>query len=467
MTQVEMACQRGIVSQRVSERIALMGWGFLFAYISLIPFYYLQPVQFALDPSSVTVLKYLPLPIIGLLALFSFLGHLLHCFRLRRISVDPYVGFYLAACVFSLVGTIYLTEGALKFAYYPPTGLLLPYLLVSQVGRGELVHKIVRWMVWVSAGVAFYGITVYVTGRDYIWGAMYEAYNPYYSGTQRAASTIGNAVFCGSYLALCLPYGLWAFASQGLSRQKRIYGILGGLILAGLGLTFTRGAWVAGGLACGIYLWPRADIVWNHARRVLTPDRVVLGLTILLLLIPVLEGLGFQGPIHQTWTAFWGRLDQAVRVSTTESFRLAQYKTTWRVLQDHPFLGVGFGTFTRLFEKYKDPSTPSGYQATTTENMYLMVACETGALGLAGILVLLFVLIRAVYRGYRAAPPGPDRELLLASLGSFCGFLFNMATWDALNQPTVRMTFWMFVGLALAQTHILASRNEGRGDRGA
>ncbi|OGG44066.1 MAG: hypothetical protein A3F84_28090 [Candidatus Handelsmanbacteria bacterium RIFCSPLOWO2_12_FULL_64_10] len=137
------------------------------------------------------------------------------------------------------------------------------------------------------------------------------------------------------------------------------------------------------------------------------------------------------------------------------------------MLQDHPFFGVGFGNFTRLFEKYKHPSTPSGYIATTTENMYLMFACETGIIGLVTALILFFALIRVIYKGYRAASPGPDKDFLLVSLGAFCGFLFNMATWDALNQPTVRMTFWMLVGLAFAQMRILASRNGLKGEQGA
>ena len=39
-------------------------WITLFAYISLIPFYYLQPVGYELSAQTITIAKYLPVPII-------------------------------------------------------------------------------------------------------------------------------------------------------------------------------------------------------------------------------------------------------------------------------------------------------------------------------------------------------------------------------------------------------------------
>ena len=47
-------------------------------------------------------------------------------------------------------------------------------------------------------------------------------------------------------------------------------------------------------------------------------------------------------------------------------------------------------------------------------------------------------------------PNGDRQDLLMAFLASGGGFLVNMGTWDALNEPVVRMTFWIVMGLALA-----------------
>ena len=91
---------------------------------------------------------------------------------------------------------------------------------------------------------------------------------------------------------------------------------------------------------------------------------------------------------------------------------------------------------------------------------HLMFACETGILGLMAALLLFGALIRAVYKGYRSALPGPERDLLLALLASICGFMVNMVTWDALNQPTVRMTFWMLVGIAFCQLRLVSAERE-------
>ena len=450
-------------NEGVSDSVVLVGWCFLFAYISLVPFYYLQPLQLVDKNPPFYLPKYLPPLLIGLLTCLALVGWTLGRFRPLRTPLDLYAGSYLIVTGVGLTGATYLVIGAMKLFYYTLTGIYLPYLVVSQFSGREAIHKLIRWATGVAAAVALYGICVYASGSYFFWGQFYEAYNPYYGGADRAASTLGNAVFTGSYLALCLPFSLWAFDSERSRGRKMLFGMFTLLIMIGLGLTFTRGAWLAAAVACVIFLRPRANAIWQHARRVVNIHRVVIFLTVVLLLVPVLEGLGFKRPIHQTWTGLWSRVGQSFQIRSTESFRLAQYGTALRVLRERPLLGVGFGNFTRLFEKYKDPSTPPIHLATTTESMYLMFACETGLLGLVAVLFVFYAVIHALYGAYRAAPPGPERDLLVAALGAFSGFLLNMGTWDALNQPTVRMTFWMFVGIAFAQMNTLSRRTRGPG----
>jgi O-antigen ligase len=134
---------------------------------------------------------------------------------------------------------------------------------------------------------------------------------------------------------------------------------------------------------------------------------------------------------------------------TADSHRVAQFGTTWRVLQVHPFFGVGFGNFTRLFDLYNEPTTPPSY-VVTVDNMYLMTLCEIGALGLAAFLTMLMVIGLVLRHRLRQFMVGSDWLFLRASLAAFAGFLVNMIGWDALNHPAVRITFWIIIGLALA-----------------
>lgn len=281
---------------------------------------------------------------------------------------------------------------------------------------------------------------------------IFSRFNPYYNGPSSAASTIGHSVYLGAYLALCFPISLHLFAWETSFNSRVFYGIASFIIFLCLIFTYTRGAWLAVAFALCIYMVPKVRI-WVTS---ITRDRVIFALIVLCLFIPialaVMQDIGLGHVIRKMEASVPARIEALFRLEETEPFRLAQYKTTLRVLKEHPLLGVGFGNFTRLFEQYKHPSTPSkGYIAATTENMCLMVICETGIVGFLSVLVLFFALVRNIHKGYRSTRPGPDRDLLLASLASFCGFMVNMVTWDALNQPTVRMTFWMLVGIALRQ----------------
>ena len=95
-------------------------------------------------------------------------------------------------------------------------------------------------------------------------------------------------------------------------------------------------------------------------------------------------------------------------------FRVAQYYTVGNILAVHPLSGVGFGTFTREFEKYRytENYMIREFPEHTTENMYLMFLAETGVLGLLARMVQMEARLAVVLRSWRRARPGPLRDLL-------------------------------------------------------
>jgi putative inorganic carbon (hco3(-)) transporter len=139
-----------------------------------------------------------------------------------------------------------------------------------------------------------------------------------------------------------------------------------------------------------------------------------------------------------------------MRFKETERYRLAQYRTTVIVLGQHPLLGVGFGNFTRVFDQYKAPETPASY-VRTTENMYLMVACESGGVGLVAFLSLLGAIGTRFLRAFHREQDPGLRRLRLAFLASFSAMLVNMVFWDALNFPTIRLLFWFVAGIGMVE----------------
>ena len=438
-------------------------WTLLFLYISLVPYYYLQPVVLSPDLPGFHLPKYLPLCLIGCLALHSIVGMLSGWISVPNTVVDRYFIIYAAAAAASLAGAEFISIGAFKLVYFALTGFVLCHLLSGFSQKAEILHQLVRWMVGTAGLVALYGIVVYISGEDVLWGEFYRANNPYYSGPRRIASSIGNAVYAGSYFAICLPFAIWS-ADSASGSEKSVFVIICLLILVALLFTFSRGSWIASGVAVAVYLRPRLTKIIGWVGRCLSWRRIIAALTVCLLLSPILEESGFLNPREQILYDLKTRFEQSRELSESEVFRISQYGTTWNIIQDHPLLGVGFGNFTRLFTKYRHELTPKGFIATTTENMYLMILSETGGLGFAAFLWMMVAVIRKVYLTHRDSVAGVGRNLLLASTGSILGFSLNMMTWDALNQPTVRIVFWMFVGIALVQVEQSLVQRETTGE---
>ena len=63
-------------------------------------------------------------------------------------------------------------------------------------------------------------------------------------------------------------------------------------------------------------------------------------------------------------------------------------------------------------------------------------------------------IFAVVFGAWRRANPGPRRDLLWAYLASYIALVAHMMTWDILNEPTLRMVYWLWTGLALAAVRL-------------
>jgi len=214
-------------------------------------------------------------------------------------------------------------------------------------------------------------------------------------------------------------------------------------------MTQSRGTW----LVLGVLLLPALYIAIVELWRLEERHRyAVIALTVIGL--GAVLWLSHQDLLRSKVEQIHGRAMEISpsRIADTEPFRISQYRTTANVLSANPLLGIGFGNFTRVYDTYRHHSSPSTerWPARTTENMYLMIVAETGLVGLAAFLALLAAVIRSAIQQGRALSPGPERSLLLASLVAMSALLANMTTWDALNEPTVRILFWTIAGVIMS-----------------
>ncbi|MHC1785292.1 MAG: O-antigen ligase family protein [Anaerolineaceae bacterium] len=129
----------------------------------------------------------------------------------------------------------------------------------------------------------------------------------------------------------------------------------------------------------------------------------------------------------------------------------------WEMFKDHPFFGVGIDNFLENYVEYSSKlGIASSNEPTSTHNLYLEIAAETGLAGLGtfgAILVSLYIGIRRSIRVFRRLHR-PD--LMSSSLGiglALIGF-FSSAMFIHASYPRF---LWMMIGIGFS-VPIVASK---------
>lgn len=227
----------------------------------------------------------------------------------------------------------------------------------------------------------------------------------------RAYGTFGQPNPFAGYLNLTLPValGIALFASR---RDVRLVGWVVTLAVAVIMVTtLSRGAWLGFAVALvamGIFASKRlAVFIW-------------LGLLgVALVIFAAVFGIIPFGISERVLAAF-GLAGVSLDSVTAENFsavqRLAFWSAGFNMWDNNPLLGVGIGNYIEAYPKY----APQGWDTVLghAHDYYLNAAAETGLIGLAAYLVLLFNAFRQVASSVRMAPAGVWFGVALGFLGA-------------------------------------------------
>jgi hypothetical protein len=430
----------------------------LFAYISLVPFYYLEPLVISPELPAFSWLKYLPVPIILLFAVAVAAAPSPRLsVRVRNLPAAGYAMGYVVVSLLSLKNADFLAVGLGKFVYYNMTGLVLFYLVVLYLDNWSVIKKTLGALIWIAGFVGFYTLCCALAEKDPIWGDTHLAHNPYYS-VSRATGPFGSPTATASYLILFFPMFAWVYLHAGTTAARIAGLLLLPVTLVAIVFTHSRSAMLTLAIVviAMVPLWRKTlsgsgQAGWSRLSR----NAVVILAGALVVALGLFDSSGTHWvEIGERWRHLSDPRpveivapDKVYRYGShleyTERFRIAQYYTTWNILGEQPLLGIGFGNFTRVFDQYKytDNYMEWEFPYHTTDNMYLMFAAETGLVGVAVLLLFFAALGVGLYRAHGRVGEGERRDLLVAFMAAGGGILVNMSTWDALNEPTVRMTW--------------------------
>ncbi len=305
-------------------------------------------------------------------------------FRFRALPFDlPAALFVLLAAASILMAP----DKAFSFYnYYNLVGAyVLTYLLAGQSLREPRDLKLVFGALAASTVlVVLYGFWQFTFGIDtadmkWVDGDAFPELR------QRVFSTWENPNILAGFLdaALCLVF---AFFVKAESRRKRVaLGAFFLALLACLAMTYARGAMlvIAAIIAC---------------YGLLKDWRILLGFLVLggmlLLADPVLTDR---------------LLSVFTRMDTSTEMRLAFWESTIQMIQDHPFLGIGWGMFFKVYPEYDFYLQGADVLIVHAHNIYLNYMAEIGLAGAIAFFWFFFGSLVELCR-LRFAPPAGEVE---------------------------------------------------------
>ena len=233
-------------------------------------------------------------------------------------------------------------------------------------------------------------------------------------GAQAVTSSFSHYNDFGGYLVVVLSLVSSLLLVKSYSSKLKISGLLVLAILSTTAIifTFSRGSW----LAMSISLIFIAIFSEKNFKRLIPVFLVV----IILFLFPA-----FQGRLLLTFKA------------GGDSDRFRYWLAAWKMIIEHPFLGMGVGTFMANFSKYL-PYCNVSY----AHNCFLQIWAETGIFSL---FTFIGFIVSFVYLGIKRFIVSRD-FVLLGLLSGAVGFLVHSFFDTNLYSLRLAILFWVWAG---------------------
>ena len=300
-------------------------------------------------------------------------------FKFRQLPFDVPVALFVFLSGVSIM--VSPDKGFSFYNWYNLVGVyVLTYFVVGQNVRSVRQVKELLLVIGMAAVfVLLYGFYQFIFGID-ISAMKWVDGDAFPELRKRVFSTWENPNILAGYLdiIICLAFGLFIKAG---TKQKRI--VLGVLLAAGaacLAMTYARGACLVIAVIFVVYGMLKD---W----RVLA---ACVGVAVLLLVAdPVL---------YERLTSVFTKVD------TSSEMRLAFWESTVAMIQDHPFLGIGWGAYWMVYPEYDFYLQGADIRIVHAHNMYLNYAAEIGVPGMLAFMWLFFGSLFTALRQKFAAP---------------------------------------------------------------
>lgn len=331
---------------------------------------------------------------------------------------------------------------------------LLALVTVLLIRGGDVLRRVV-WSILV--GILFLGsigVFKYLSGdlENDFWGFAQASYS-HIAGeldSHRLSGPMADPNHYAALLVLAMPLALDRMLHEQRWLMKMLAGAAMVLGLACIGLTASRGAFLALGLVAGLALVLFRPRFWYL---------IPLALPTMLLALPLFpdEYVARYQAIFDLIPGFGNR---AGGTEVSIRGRLGEWAAAWAMFLDHPILGIGLAQYEPNFETYTlRLGTPLRGGMRQAHSLYLEIAAERGLVGLCSFFALLGLALVNVCKARRHAyrVGNPDVARIATSFGM--ATLALLTAMIFLHDAYPRM-LWLALVICLAMPSIV--RYDGR-----
>lgn len=334
-------------------------------------------------------------------------------------------GLFLAAAFLS--GFVSLNTGfsLMNWAFQPLMYVALYLLVFNMLETKKEKEKALYIFLAGALVTAAYGFFQYADAKDMAEDMMAQSWvdpERFPLLRRRMYSTLENPNLFGAYLLMIISL-LTPFFLRERGKRQAAFGVLLFIFVLCLALTYSRGAWVS--LAA-----------------------IVLGLTLfydkrfgfLFLLIPLILFF-YHGQITERFLSLFSGEDTSV------GLRFALWESTEAMIEEHPLLGIGWGTYFLAYPDYNFFIQDEHVLIFHAHDMYLNMPAEVGIPGGLAFLAAFFAQGILAFRVYRNGEDSFEKSLGLGGILLVMSLAVISLGDHVLFSRSVSFCFWSLCAL--------------------
>lgn len=322
-------------------------------------------------------------------------------------------GFLLCFLVSALLSTLYSSNIGISLPIYisyvaGACVLFCAFLLAQR----EKYRRINEWLLFL-----FIAYSVVIAGV--------LLYQHFILHIPRPRSIVGWPNIAARYLELTIPVIISLLFYRGMAVQWRMISVIGlTIMLGGLFVTYTRGAWVAVGIAV------LCLFVINKKYKLLS---------ILALFIPILflkDKLGLQ------------RLNSIIEFKHPDNIeRINGWISSIHMIADYPLTGIGFGNFRASYLEYMLPQAQE--KLVHAHNILLIFGTESGIPTTVFFILFVISVIIYIIKGVKKLTNEYHQYLVCGMSFAVISLLINGMVDHPFHQLALRIAFFFELGFCL------------------